>query len=208
MTQDYSRGYNLNNLKSLLSFVGKVKKENLDEKTLQIFEFFDSNHNGEIEKTELNEILGKVTSYGASQDKSIFDNEEVLNFISTYKNKENKTLKQLGITGEQLFEFLDKIKTKVNNTVQNTPTEQYIQIFGMTRYALKTIPKDIQQKLESRGIKFTEIKQKISDESNELPIDFVLSAYKNKKAILITGEEPPIVLEDKWAGKIKPSDGD
>ena len=61
MSQDYSNGYDLNNLKKLLNFKGEVKKENLDDKLIKIFDFFDSNKNGKLESNELAEIFTQVT---------------------------------------------------------------------------------------------------------------------------------------------------
>ena len=134
MSQDYSNGYNLDNLKKLLNFKGEVKKENFDEKLIKIFNFFDSNKNGKLESSELAEIFKQVTHYGASKDKSVFDTQEANSFTTNYKNSENKTLKQLSITGENLYQFLDKVKNNVSNQIANQKTTMNLEITGLNTY--------------------------------------------------------------------------
>ena len=128
MAQDYRSGYNIYNLKSILNFHGKIKKTSLDANLIKIFDFFDTDKSGELDREELNNLLGQVSSYGASKDKSIFDNDEVIQFIKTYKNKSNQTLKQLDITNEDLYKFLDKIKSSVS--VQ-TKIKQNLKMVGI-----------------------------------------------------------------------------
>lgn len=134
MSQDYSNGYNLDNLKNLLNFKGEVKKENFDEKLIKIFNFFDSNKNGKLESFELAEIFKQVTHYGFSKNKSVFDTQEANSFTTNYKNSENKTLKQLSITGENLYQFLDKVKNNVSNQIANRKTTMNLEITGLNTY--------------------------------------------------------------------------
>ena len=134
MSQDYSNGYNLDNLKNLLNFKGEVKKNNLDEKLIKIFNFFDSNKNGKLESSELAEIFKQVTHYGSSKNKSVFDTQEANSFTTNYKNSENKTLKQLSITGENLYQFLDNVKNNVSNQIANKKTTMNLEITGLNTY--------------------------------------------------------------------------
>ena len=134
MSQDYSNGYNLDNLKNLLNFKGEVKKNNLDEKLIKIFNFFDSNKNGKLESSELAEIFKQVTHYGSSKNKSVFDTQEANSFTTNYKNSENKTLKQLGLTSENLYQFLDKVKNNISNQIANRKTTMNLEITGLNTY--------------------------------------------------------------------------
>lgn len=134
MSQDYNNGYNLDNLKKLLNFKGVVKKDNLDEKLVKIFNFFDANHNGQLESNELTQILNQVTQYGASRNKSIFDKQEATSFVNSYKNAQNKTLKQLGVNADNLYQFLDKVKNNVNKQTINRKITMNLEVTGLNTY--------------------------------------------------------------------------
>ena len=134
MSQDYNNGYNLDNLKKLLNFKGVVKKDNLDEKLVKIFNFFDANHNGQLESNELTQILNQVTQYGASRNKSIFDKQEATSFVNSYKNAQNKTLKQLGVNADNLYQFLDNVKNNVNKQTTNKKVTMNLEVTGLNTY--------------------------------------------------------------------------
>ena len=134
MSQDYNNGYNLDNLKKLLNFKGVVKKDNLDEKLVKIFNFFDANHNGQLESNELTQILNQVTQYGASRNKSIFDKQEATSFVNSYKNAQNKTLKQLGVNADNLYQFLDNVKNNVNKQTTNKKVTMNLEVTVLNTY--------------------------------------------------------------------------
>ena len=89
----------------------------------QIFKFFDKDGNGVLEASngEINNLLQGMGKYASSNGNSIFETDEVQQYLEETVNDEGETLVSKNISVNDIFNFLKVLK--VNEEVSTVQTE-------------------------------------------------------------------------------------
>ena len=103
---------------------------------IRIFNIFDtqksdgsSGSDGVLCKEELNSLFSSLSKSASKKSDSIFDEEEAEEYLSTTTH-EGKSLKELGILKESLFEFLSMLVPSTQATNKSDAKEQAKKIFN------------------------------------------------------------------------------
>lgn len=209
----------LNNKKySIEQFQIKIGKQDFaDNKNIdKLISFFDKDNNGILDKTKLETLFKRVKSASRIEDTDPNLNEnEAKALLASFKSDDNISLKELGITTNELFGFIKTIADKHNQIqiLQYLPTE----IPELTSDEIKTISiNTLNNDLDNAKKIFNtkkgtqgDISKLVSDTNEILDGDYAMSRVSrylkqenSSLELLNTSKENNLTIKEYYQAKI------
>lgn len=180
----------LQNLKELK----KSDLEGANSKLINLFNIFNTTADDKLDKAELVSLfqtIGTAAQSATGKNSSIFETEEAEEFVNITKISEGKTLSELGIDAADVFEFLSKLATPLNNS-KNTTSNVHLTDENAKNEVLSVIVDDV---IDAREL--------LSQQDNGVVSD-VYDKYKEWRDddLSLSNVEEAVLLQQKGADSL------